>query len=59
MQRASNQREQDMTEGHFIAVPRPSRAEGIGRALQAAFRDGFQLPADLQNYLERLDRIRC
>ncbi len=48
-----------MTEGHFIAVPRPSRAEGIGRALQAAFRDGFQLPADLQNYLERLDRIRC
>ena len=59
MQHASNQREPDMTEGRFIAVSRPSRAEGIGRALQAAFRDGFQLPADLQTCLERLDRIRC
>jgi hypothetical protein len=59
MQRATNYREQDMPEGHFFTVLRPSRAEGVGRALQAAFRDGFQLPADMQHSLDRLDRVRC
>ena len=46
-----------MTEGRFIAVSKPSRAEGIGRALQVAFRDGFELPADMRSCLDRLDRI--
>lgn len=57
MQRATY-REPEMLEGHFTAVSRPSRAEGIGRALQAAFRDGAELPANMQNCLERLNRIR-
>lgn len=49
--------DQPMTEGRFIAVSKPSRAEGVGRALQVAFRDGFELPADMRSCLDRLDRI--
>ena len=60
MERASTtEREKDVPEGRFIAVTRPTRAEGVGRALKAAFRDGFQLPADMQNYLDRLNSVRC
>lgn len=51
-------KEMDMPEERFIAVSRPSRAEGVGRALQVAFRDGHQLPADMQCCLEQLDRVR-
>jgi hypothetical protein len=58
MHRANTYREQTMSEGNFVAVSRPSRAEGIGRALQAAFRDGFQLPAEMESCLNRLDRVR-
>jgi hypothetical protein len=29
----------------------------VGRALQVAFRDGFELPADMRDYLDKLDRI--
>ncbi|MVO77117.1 hypothetical protein GON01_04085 [Sphingomonas sp. MAH-20] len=46
-----------MTGDRFIAVSRPSPAEGVGRALQVAFRDGFELPADMRACLDRLDRI--
>jgi hypothetical protein len=49
--------ERDMTEDRFVAVSRPSRAEGVGRALQVAFRDGFELPADMRSALDKLDRI--
>ena len=45
------------SDGRFIAVGRPSRSEGIGRALQVAFRDGLELPADMRACLEKLDRL--
>ena len=51
-------REMIMPEERFIAVARPSRAEGVGRALQIAFRDGHQLPVELQACVMKLDRIR-
>lgn len=41
----------------FVAVAKPHGAEGIGRALQVIYRDGRELPSDMRNYLERLDRI--
>ena len=44
-------------QGRFMAVGRPSDADGIGRALQVAFRDGFELPADMRACLAKLDRI--
>ena len=50
--------ERSLTEGRFIAVSRPSRSEGVGRAMQVAFRDGFELPADMRGYLNRLDSIK-
>jgi hypothetical protein len=50
-------KERMMTGDRFIAVSRPSPAEGVGRALQVAFRDGFELPADMRACLDRLDRI--
>lgn len=43
--------------GRFIAVAGPCRSDGIGRALQVAFRDGIDLPADIQACLAKLDRI--
>jgi hypothetical protein len=46
-----------MPPGQFIAVEKPSRTEGVGRALQIAFRDGFELPDDMRGFLDRLDRI--
>jgi hypothetical protein len=46
-----------MPADRFVAVSRPSPAEGVGRALQVAFRDGFELPADMRDYLDKLDRI--
>ena len=49
-------KEDAMSHGNFVAVPMPSREEGIGRALQVAFRDGFDLPADMRACLDRLDR---
>lgn len=53
--RGSNER--SMSEGRFIAVSMPSKAEGVGRALQVAFRDGFELPPDMRAMIEKLDRI--
>jgi hypothetical protein len=50
--------ERSLPESHFVAVSKPSRAEGVGRALQVAFRDGFELPADMRPYLDRLDSIK-
>lgn len=49
--------ERSAAQGRFIAVGKPSRAEGIGRALQVAYRDGFELPAEMRACLARLDRI--
>ena len=47
-----------MNEDRFIAVARPAESDGIGRALQVAFRDGYDLPSDFQDCLKRLDRVR-
>ncbi|MFD1612526.1 hypothetical protein ACFSCW_12015 [Sphingomonas tabacisoli] len=46
-----------MTESRFIAVSTPSRTEGVGRALQVAFRDGFELPAEMRAALDKLEAI--
>jgi hypothetical protein len=46
-----------MPGGRFVAVSTPSPAEGVGRALQIAFRDGFELPAEMRDFLDKLDRI--
>jgi hypothetical protein len=53
----SEARERDMSDSRFIAVQLPHRAEGVGRALQIAFRDGRELPADFRCYLDRLERV--
>jgi hypothetical protein len=47
-----------MTGDRFTAVSKPSPAEGVGRALQIAFRDGFELPSDMRGYLTKLDAIK-
>jgi hypothetical protein len=47
-----------MPDDRFIAVAPPARSEGVGRALQIAFRDGHQLPPELQACVNKLDRIR-
>ena len=46
-----------MNEDRFVAVARPAESDGIGRALQVAFRDGFELPAEFQDCLRKLDRV--
>lgn len=46
-----------MPENRFTAVAAPHRAEGVGRALQQAFRDGPELPADLRLSLDRLQAV--
>ena len=46
-----------MQDNRFIAVPRPDPAEGVGRALQVAYREGPDLPSELRSYLEVLDRV--
>ena len=46
-----------MATGRFIAIARPSPAEGVGRALQTAFRSGFEMPTELRSYVDRLDRV--
>jgi hypothetical protein len=46
-----------MQNSRFIAVARPSRAEGVGRALQIAFRDGQDLPFEMRSCLDRLGRV--
>lgn len=53
----AHHKEPIMPEERFIPVSRPSRAEGIGQALQIAFRDGFDLPADMQACVDRLNRM--
>ena len=58
MHRATINREKDLAEGQFVAVARPSRTEGVGRALQAAFRNRMHLSAELESYLERLECVR-
>ena len=50
-------KERIMPGGRFIAISTPSPAEGVGRALQVAFRGGCELPAEMRDYLARLDRI--
>lgn len=47
-----------MNEDRFVAVARPAESDGIGRALQVAFRDGFELPAEFHDCLKKLDRVR-
>ena len=47
-----------MSEDRFVAVARPAESDGIGRALQMAFRDGFELPPEFQDALKKLDRVR-
>lgn len=47
-----------MEHDRFTVIEPPSRAEGIGRALQIAYRDGYALPRDLELYVTRLDRLR-
>lgn len=47
-----------MSNDGFIAVARPTRFEGVGRALQVAYRDGCQLNTDIQAYILRLERVR-
>ena len=49
-------KERMMTGDRFIAVSRPSPAEGVGPALQEAVRDCFGLPADRRAGLGRRDR---
>lgn len=51
-------REGMMLEGRFITILTPSKAEGVGRALQLAFGNGFDLPADFRACLDRLDRVQ-
>lgn len=46
-----------VAQDRFVAVEKPSEAEGVGRALQAAFRDGFELPTELRECLDRLNRV--
>lgn len=43
-----------MRHSRFVAIARPHPAEGIGRALQVAYRNGQDLPAEMCGYLERL-----
>jgi hypothetical protein len=50
-------REREMQDSRFIAVQRPGRAEGIGRALQIAYRNAQDLPGELCSYIQRLDRV--
>ena len=49
--------EPKMTTGRFIAVAKPSPAEGVGRAVQIAYRDGFERPPEFRVYLDRLSRF--
>jgi hypothetical protein len=51
-------KDRKMNEDRFIAVARPAESDGIGRALQVAFRDGYDLPSEFQDCLKRLDRVR-
>lgn len=47
-----------MQHERFIAVARPHPAEGIGQALQVAYRDELDLPSEFRSCLERLDRLK-
>lgn len=46
-----------MQDSRFVAVERPGRAEGIGRALQSVYRNGHDLPHEIQMSLQRLNRF--
>ena len=48
----------EMQDNRFIAVARPHPAEGIGRALQVAYRDGLELPSEFRSCLDQLDQTR-
>lgn len=48
---------QSAPQDRFVAVEKPSEAEGVGRALQAAFRDGVELPTEMRECLNRLNRV--
>jgi hypothetical protein len=52
-----NTKERIVSQNRFIAITKPCPAEGVGRALQVAFRDGFELPADMLACLAKLDQI--
>ncbi len=45
-----------MHDHRFVAVARPHPAEGIGRALLAAFSNRQELPVEWNGYVARLDR---
>lgn len=50
-------RGREMQDSRFIAVEPPSPAEGVGRALQAAFRDLNDLPTELRRCVQKLDNV--
>lgn len=54
---SGNNQERASPPGRFVAVGKPSGSEGVGRALQIAFRDGFELPPELRACIDKLDRI--
>lgn len=54
--RGSNEKD-NMPQGRFTAVGTPGKADGIGQALQVAFRDGFELPYEMRACLDKLDHI--
>jgi len=55
-QRQYHQRQTE--DDRFIAVSRPAETDGVARALQVAFRDGYELPTEFQQCLQELSRIR-
>lgn len=50
-------RRPEVPKSRFEEVARPDESEGVGRALQVAFRDGYELPAEFTDALKQLDRI--
>ena len=47
--------ESKVTPGSQTFVARPRRADGVGNALRAAFRDSYRpLPSDMQALLKKL-----
>lgn len=55
--RFQDEEEHIVSEDRFIAIATPCKAEGVGRALQLAFNNGIELPADMLDCLARLDQI--
>ena len=54
-----NRHDEKVRDDRFILVTSPSKAEGVGRALQSAFCDAAQLPEDLILYVRKLDDLEA